>query len=140
MTGVQTCALPIFGWLRRTFSDARREYELRVIGGYRTDRWLIGANAILEWGLTPGYTGSPATTYAWKATREVVHGVSLGAEYYLDVGTLARRLPGNEQGRTLYGIVELEHGSWSIHLGLGHGLTPATDNWTAKAIVEFPFQ
>lgn len=128
------------GWLNRQYSESRREYELRVIGGYRTDKWLLGANAILGWALTPGYTGSPDTTLAFKAVHEVVPGFSLGAEYYRDIGTLAQRLPREEQDRTLYLIAEAERGRWNINFGVGHGLTPATDNWTIKTIIGYSFQ
>ena len=127
------------GWLRPQYSESRREYELRVIGGYRAKDWLVGANAILGWGLTPGYRGSPDTTLAWKAVRNVSHGFALGAEYYQDVGTLAQRLPHDLQARTLYMILEIERPRWGLNFGLGHGLTASTDNWTAKAIVEYSF-
>jgi hypothetical protein len=127
------------GWLKREYSDARREYELRVIGGYRASGWLVGANAILGWGLTPGYRGSPETSMAWKAVKSVSHGVALGAEYYQELGTWASRLPRELQARTLYMIFEIERPKWGLNFGIGHGLTPATDNWTLKAILEHSF-
>jgi hypothetical protein len=127
------------GWLRPEYSESRREYELRLIGGYRARDWLVGANAILARGLTPGYRGSPDLTMAWKAVHDVSHGFALGAELYQDVGTLAQRLPRELQSRTLYMIMELERAGWGLNFGVGHGLTPATDNWTIKAIVEVAF-
>ncbi len=127
------------GWLTKEFSDTRREYELRVIGGFRARDWLIGANAILGWGLSSGHRGSPDTTIAWKAMHDVSQGIALGAEYYADIGTLAERLPREFQARTLYAIMEIERPKWSVNLGLGHGLTPATDNWTVKAIIGISF-
>ena len=128
------------GWLGREFSESRREYELRVIGGYRARQWLIGANAILGWGLTPGYRGSPDTTLAFKAMRDVRQGFALGVEYYRDIGTLAQRLPAELQNRTLYLIADVERGDWGLDFGIGHGMTPATDNWTIKAIVSYSFR
>lgn len=127
-------------WVGPEFSESRRGYELRMIGGYRARDWLLGANAILGWGLSPGHRGSPDTTYAFKAVHDVGHGIALGAEYYNDLGTLANRLPGQLQGRTLYLIAEAERLPWSVNFGVGHGLTPATDNWTVKAIVGYSFQ
>ncbi len=125
--------------LRPAYSESRNRYELRIIGGYRGPNWLLGANAIPSWGLDSGQRGSPDMTYAYKAVRDIGGGFSVGAEYYNDVGTLANRLPGELQGRTLYLITEVERPSWSLNFGLGHGLTPATDNWTIKAIVGFGF-
>src|SRR5438445_782909 len=109
---------------------------------YRGDRgldWLIGVNPILGWGLSPGFRGSPDVTLAWKAVHDVAQGFALGAEYYDDIGTLANRLQRDQQNRTLYAVMEIERKSWSLNFGVGHGLTPATDNWTVKAIVGISF-
>ena len=125
--------------LTKAFSDSRWNDEVRLIGGYRGPDWLIGVNPILEWGLSPGFRGSPDVTLAWKAVHEVAQGFALGAEYYDDIGTLANRLQRDQQNRTLYAVMEIERKSWSLNVGIGHGLTPATDNWTAKAIVGISF-
>jgi hypothetical protein len=60
-------------------------------------------------------------------------------EYYNGIGTLANRLPRDQQGRTLYAVMEIERKTWSLNFGVGHGVTPATDNWTVKAIVGISF-
>ena len=125
--------------LTKAFSDSRWNDEVRVIGGYRGAGWLIGLNPIFEWGLSPGFRGSPELTLAWKAVHDVAQGFALGAEYYDDTGTLANRLPREQQNRTLYAVMEIERKSWSLNFGVGHGLTPATDNWTVKAIVGISF-
>jgi len=127
-------------WVGREFSESHRGYELRVIAGYRARGWLVGANAIIDWGLSPGHRGSPETTLAYKAMHDVMPGIALGAEYYTDTGTLANRLPRDLQGRTLYLTADVERGDWSLNFGVGHGLTPATDNWTIKAIVGHSFR
>jgi hypothetical protein len=71
--------------------------------------------------------------------HDVGQGIALGVEYYNDIGTLANRLPREEQNRTLYAVVEVERNSWSLNFGVGRGLTTATDDWTAKAIVGVSF-
>ena len=71
--------------------------------------------------------------------HDVAQGLALGAEYYDDIGTLANRLPRDQQDRTLYAVVEVERKSWSLNFGVGRGLTTATDDWTVKAIVGIPF-
>ena len=125
--------------LTKAFSDSRWNDEVRVIGGYRGPDWLIGLNPIFEWGLSPGFRGSPEVTLAWKAVHDVAQGFALGAEYYDDIGTLANRLPREQQNRTLYAVMEIGRKTWSLNFGVGHGLTPATDNWTVKAIVGISF-
>jgi hypothetical protein len=123
--------------LTRKFSESPLSDEVRIIGGYRGKSWLIGMNPILDWALSPEYRGSPEVTLAWKAVHDVAHGVAIGAEYYNDIGTLADRLPRDKQGRALYAVIEIERKTWSLNFGVGHGLTPATDDWTVKAIFGF---
>lgn len=123
--------------LTKKFSESPWSDEVRIIGGYRGRGWLIGANPILEWALSPGFRGSPDVALAWKAVHDVVPGFALGVEYYDDMGTLASRLPRDQQNRTLYAVAEIERKSWSLNFGIGHGLTPATDDWTVKAIFGF---
>ena len=125
--------------LNKAFSDSRWNDELRIMGGYRGASWLIGLNPILEWGLSPGFRGSPDVTLAFKAVHDVVAGFALGVEYYQDIGTLAERLPHDQQARTLYAVMDIERKSWSLNFGVGYGLTPATDDWTVKAIVGIAF-
>jgi hypothetical protein len=125
--------------LNKSFSESPWSTELRVMGGYRAQRWLLGFNPIFDWNLSPGFRGSPDVTLTYKAVYEIVENWSFGAEYYHDTGTLAQRLPHDEQQRTLYAIAEYEGKSWSLNFGVGHGLTPATDNWTVKAIFGFSF-
>ncbi len=125
--------------LARSFSDSRWNDEVRIIGGYRGPDWLIGVNPIFEWGLSAGFRGSPEVTLAWKAVHDVTRGFALGAEYYQDTGTLSNRLPREQQDRTLYAVMEIERKTWSLNFGIGRGLTPATDDWTVKAIVGISF-
>jgi hypothetical protein len=125
--------------LSRKYSESRASTELRVIGGYRAKEWLIGMNPIFDWGLSPGHRGSPEVTRAWKAVHKVAQGFWLGGEYYDGIGTLGERLPRDRQERTLYLVADIERKSWSVNIGIGHGLTPATDNWTVKAIFGFSF-
>lgn len=125
--------------LTKKFSESPASDEVRFIGGYRGKSWLIGMNPILDWALSPGHRGSPEMLFAWKAVHDVAQGIAVGAEYYSRVGTLANRLPRDEQERTVYLIAEIEHKHWSLDFGVGYGLTPATDDWTVKAIFEYPF-
>ncbi len=125
--------------LTKKFSESPASDEVRFIGGYRGKSWLIGVNPILDWALSTGYRGSPEVTFAWKAVHDVAQGIVVGAEYYSGIGTLANRLPRDEQERTLYLIAEIERKSWSLNFGVGYGLTRATDDWTVKAIFEYPF-
>ena len=122
------------------FSESPWADELRIIGGYRADRWLVGANAVLEWGLSKGYRGSPETGFAVRATRQLSRGVAIGGEYYQGIGTLGNHLLRELQQRAVYFITEFETRLARVHVGIGHGITPASDNWTLKSVINFSFR
>ena len=42
----------------------------------------------------------------------------------------------SEQSHTLFAVIDLER-KLGLNLGVGYGLTSATDRWTLKAIVSF---
>ena len=122
------------------FSQSRVSTELRFIAGYRSENWLVGVNPIFAWALSPGQRDSnPELEMAWKASRRVLSGISLGLEYYAGMGKFRNTLPASEQERTLYLTLDVERAPWVFNLGLGKGLTDATDRWTVKTIFELPF-
>ena len=122
----------------KKFSESRVGTELRVMAGYRTENWLLGVNPILDWSLSPGHRGSPEVVTAWKASRQVASGLALGAEYYNGLGKLNDRLPGDQQERSLFFVLDVDRKPWVFNLGIGHGLNRASDAWTLKLIFDVP--
>lgn len=122
------------------YSEIPLSAEVRMIGGYRADNWLIGVNPILGFDLSPGYrNGGPDFTLALKAAHDVLPGIALGVEYYSAVGKLSHTLPRNLHENTLYLVMDFDRKPWLFNVGVGRGLTGATDQWTVKAILEVPF-
>ena len=128
-----------FSNLDKKYSESHYSSELRTIFGYRAPDWLIGVNPIFEWGLSPGFRqGGPDFTLAWKAMHDVKPGIALGAEYYDSPGKLAHFLPRDQQDHMLFLAVDVDRKPWIFNIGIGRGMTPATDRWTLKAIFEVP--
>lgn len=126
--------------LARRYSESRDSFELRTIGGYRAESWLIAVNPVFGWNLSPGYrSGTPDLALGVKATRNVADKIAFGVEYYSELGTTSRILPLREQANTLYAVVDAAIGSWGINFGVGRGLTGSADKWTVKAIFAIPF-
>jgi hypothetical protein len=127
--------------LTKKYSESPYSSEVRTIFGYRAPNWLIGVNPIFEWSLSPGFrNGGPDFTLAVKAMHDVQPGVAVGFEHYAGIGKLAHPFPRNEQEHTLYLTLDVDRKPWIFNVGIGRGLTPATDRWTLKAIFEVPLK
>jgi hypothetical protein len=123
----------------RKFSESQNAFELRTIGGYRADAWLVAVNPVFGWNLSPGFrSGTPDFSLGVKATRDVAEKVALGAEYYSEMGTTSHILPLARQANTLYAVIDIAFKSIGINFGIGRGLTGSADKWTVKAIFAIP--
>lgn len=129
-----------YAWIAPTLEQSTRSIELRPIIGYRGAEWLIAANPILGWSLTgPDKNRKPDFSPAFKVARTVAPGIALGAEYYSELGRIGNFSAHAAQAHTLYFALDFDRGPWAFNVGIGRGLTTATDAWTLKAIFEVPF-
>jgi hypothetical protein len=116
--------------------EAQRTLEIRPIFGWRGSQWLLAFNPTLGADLAGEDRGVLTFHPSLKVAREVGDRTALGFEYYADFGRLTDPLPRAEQSHTLFAVLDLER-KLGLNLGLGYGLTSATDRWTLKAIVSF---
>ena len=128
-----------FARVGRRFEAARYAAEEKLIGGYRTQTWLIAANLNLDWELA-GHTADsePDLNSGLKIVRTLCDGVATGIEYYSDFGKLTDRLSLRDQDHRLFLVVDVNRKPWVFDFGVGRGLTDAADHWTIKAIFEIP--
>ena len=73
----------------------------------------------------------PAARFA----RNLGQNLSVGVEYYTDLGPLQSWLPFNEQQHNVYGVVDFKIGRFDVNAGVGYGLTPGSDRLIAKMII-----
>ena len=110
----------------KRYSDSPMTTEVRTIIGYRADKWLLGANPILSWDLSPGYrNGGPDMVLGFKGSRDVAEGIALGLEYYSGIGKLAHPMPHSLQEHTIYAVMDFDRKPFDFNLGIGRGLTGA---------------
>jgi hypothetical protein len=128
------------GQVKSQFSESIRSTELRTILGWKNNDWLLAVNPIFGWDISTGYThGSPDFTLATKVTRKVSESVALGVEYYNGKGRLNHILPSEQQEKSTYVVMDYEGEPFDFNFGIGKGTTAATDTWTVKGIVSYPF-
>jgi len=129
-----------FGRLAQRYSQSRNAVELRTIGGYRAESWLLAVDPVFGWDVSRGYrSGTPDFSLQVKATRNVAEKTALGLEYYSEMGKTSHILPLKEQANTLYAVIDTELKKIGINFGIGRGLTGSADRWTVKAIFAIPF-
>ena len=123
------------------FEESRRRFELRPILGYRAREWVFALNPGWTWPLTNA-TGSRRPLFAldWKYLRSVSDQVRLGLESYGNRGPANSFLPYDQQNRAVFAVAEFVAGDWRWNIGVGHGLTAASDSWTIKAVLELPLE
>jgi hypothetical protein len=129
------------GYQRRAYSADTWTVELRPIVDTQLGRWYLALNPAFERaihgpGVEHGWEFTPATKAAYAVTKTV----SLGVEYYGATGPLDRLDPPREQQHLLFAVLDLDLGeNWELNLGVGPGLTPATDALILKSIVGYRF-
>lgn len=124
-------------WQSARFSRSRWNLEFRPIVGYRTGNWEFIANPIVDLGLggREGHSFLPASRVAYSLRP----GLQLGLETYSDLGPFGR-FPGfNRQAHQIFAVTDFRVGGMDVNLGLGRGLTPASDRWVSKVIFGFSF-
>jgi len=128
-----------YAWVSSVLEDATRAMEVRPIVGWQDARWLLAVNPILGFDFTGPQKGArPSFSPSIKVARRVAEGISIGPEYYTELGKVGRFLPRAEQSRSLYLAVDVDRAPWVFNFGVGRGLDGATDRWTVKAIFEIP--
>jgi len=125
--------------VQERFESYRRGLELRPIFGWRDATWLLATNPVLDFALEgPQRYSAPAFDPNFKVARAVAPGIATGIEYYTELGPLSEIVPLNQEKHTLYWAIDIDRPPWIINFGIGRGLTPVTDPWTVKMIIEIP--
>jgi len=127
--------------VKTQFSQSAQSLEMRNIIGWKNSQWLVAVNPIFGWDLSPGFKHhSPELNLASKVSRSLSESVALGVEYYNGRGRLNETLSSAQQNKTLFWVMDYEGKPFNFNVGIGKGLTSASDTWTLKGIVEVPFK
>ncbi|MFN8242572.1 MAG: hypothetical protein U0X40_00850 [Ferruginibacter sp.] len=125
------------GFQRKEYSSETWSVELRPIIDKQWDQLYISLNPVLGFQLKGEQPASapsfaPNCKAAWSLSKKI----SLGAEYYGDLGPVNHFDPASEQSQALFAVVDLYlHPDWEFNFGTGWGLTPGTDGFNAKLIL-----
>ncbi|HUO01088.1 MAG TPA: hypothetical protein VMU69_33235, partial [Bradyrhizobium sp.] len=120
-----------------TFSQTRFGLEIRPIIGVRNDEYEFIVNPIVDVGF--GKYGEPDFAPAARVARKFGEDLYAGFEYYADFGRIGDFGKFADQQHTLFAVTDFKLGVLDVDLGVGYGLTPASDRVVVKAILGYAF-
>jgi len=119
------------------FSQTRFGMEMRPIIGIRNADYEFIVNPIVDIGF--GKNGEADFTPAARLARKLGPDLFVGLEYYADFGEIGNFLKPADQQHTLFAVTDFKVGIFDVNLGVGYGLTPASDRFVVKTIVGYKF-
>jgi hypothetical protein len=127
-------------YLPPAYDHDRWGSEVRPIVAWQDRNWLFAFNPILDQPLFGADASQgPSFQPALKVAR-TIGPVAVGFEYYATLGPLSAILPWRDEEQQLFEVVDvlsIEH--LELNLGVGEGLTQASEGVVMKAIVGYEF-
>lgn len=124
------------GYQRKEYSAETWNVELRPIIDKAFGKFYISLNPTIGIPIKSQAEEFAAFAPNIKAAYLVTQQISLGAEYYGDLGALNHLENGPDQSHAIFAILDLfVDPRWEINLGPGWGLTRATDGFVLKLLI-----
>ncbi|WP_149539719.1 hypothetical protein [Siccirubricoccus phaeus] len=119
------------------FAPADWAVTLRPILDLRHGPWQLILNPAVE---VPLGRDGPTFAPAVRGVRQVADRVWIGLEHYMEFGRIDRPEAPRGQAHQLFVTADLRvMEKVGLHVGLGHGLTHASDRWAGKLILSIDF-
>ena len=114
--------------------------ELKSIIGGRHGKWLLAANANVDFVVSGPQPGPVTLDVDAKIAYSVSPGTQLGVETYSGLGALSRLGNLRNEDQAIYVVADTSIGKWDLDVGLGRGFGASRDSWVFKAIVGVPLK
>jgi hypothetical protein len=115
--------------------------EVRPIVAWENATWLFALNPIIDQSLAgPDGASGPSLQPAFKIAGKIGH-IALGVEYYSTLGYLTAIPALRDQEHYLFEVFDLiDVERFELNVGVGEGLTPASEGLIVKAILGYTFE
>ena len=125
------------GYQKAEYSEDTWSLEIRPIFDKQWGNFYASFNPTLGIALQSQYNNSvPTFEPNIKLAYSVSQKSAFGVEYYGDMGSLNQFDPASQQNHALFIAYDLQNNSkWELNIGVGFGLTPATDPFVFKVIL-----
>lgn len=131
-----------FSYLPQGYDRGRWANELRPIVAWENERFALALDPILDTPLAGPDSGQgPSFEPCAMAVYKLGEVVSLGVEYYANLGPLRGFVPWKEQEQYVYEVVNLlSIPHFELNVGVGQGLTDASNPLVFKAILGYEWE
>ena len=125
------------GWQQAKYAAETFSLELRPIFDKTIGKLYVSFNPTLGFGFKGvGASSSPAIAPSFKLAYSASKKVSLGTEYYSELGSFKKIAPLAQEQHALFVVADLYvDPKWEINFGAGKGLTQATDGLVLKVLL-----
>ncbi|RQW43283.1 hypothetical protein [Novosphingobium sp. LASN5T] len=112
--------------------------ELKLIGGWRNDHWVLAANGNFDFVIAGPNPGPITLDIDTKAGYRLTPTLTVGVESYNEVGPL--RDPGHfgNTEHSTYAAVDAQIGKWDLNAAVGKGYGANADSVIVKFIIGVP--
>ena len=112
--------------------------ELKLIGGWRTGRWLVGLNGNFDFVVSGPNPGPASFNLGSKLGYRLSPKVTLGIESYNDFGALRSLGHFSQNDHATYATIDTSIGKWDLNFGIGKGYGTNRDDTIIKLIIGVP--
>jgi hypothetical protein len=125
------------GYQERKFSEDTWTVEIRPIIDRQWGPWYLSLNPVIEKSLrgvnsSRGFGFAPSA----KASYDLTRLVTIGVEYYASLGPIGNLDRLSEEEHMVFPTLDLNFSpEWEFNLGVGVGLTHASEDFLVKVIV-----
>ena len=112
--------------------------EIKLIGGWDSEKWIVGANLNFDFALSGPAKATPDLQLATKIGYKLSKTSTIGVESYNGLGTLRDFAHLSQNDHTTFVALDTKLGRWDLNLGLGKGYGTSKDSTIVKLIIGVP--
>jgi hypothetical protein len=112
--------------------------EIKLIGVWRADPWVIGVNYNYDRSIADHSVQSATTEIDGKISYQIKPGLKIAWENYAVLGAIQNGLGQPQSNNSNYVVSDFDLGKWDFNVGIGHVSGQTTDNTVIKAIIGVP--
>lgn len=112
--------------------------EVKLIGGWEGNRWLIGGNVNFDFALSGPAKAPPAVELDTKVGYKLQEATLIGFETYNGAGNTTSFGHFGSSDQATYLTLDTKVGRWDVNAGIGRGYGANADHLILKMIVGVP--